>query len=286
MVVFMAHMGEERRIPAFLSSQSQIIFLGSGSGKYLRGKQLRSTGGIVIQTLGNQIILDAGPGTICKAAQYGVNLRDTTAILISHNHLGHAGDLNALIDALTYGGTDPQGVLVSNKTIINSDQSMVSYLNPYYNGFLEKLITLEKDQKVGINEIEVYATQANHGDMNAIGFKIITPEFILGYTGDTELSPNLADYYKGCHILIINIVNPRAIQETGNLCSVDAITLINKAKPNLVIMTHFSSKMLEGDPMYEAREIQKATNIQVIAAKDGMVISPSAYATQKTLSSF
>ena len=61
--------------------------------------------------------------------------------------------------------------------------------------------------------------------------------------------------------------------------------LINK-KPKLVIMTHFGIKMLKADPLYEARKIQKKTGIQIISAKDGMVINPISYSSglrQKTL---
>ena len=32
--------------------------------------------------------------------------------------------------------------------------------------------------------------------------------------------------------------------------------------------------MLEANPIYEAREIQKQTEVQTIAAKDGLMINP------------
>jgi len=284
-------MGEEthKKTPAFLSPHSQIIFLGTGSGRYVRGKQFRATGGIILQALGNQLHIDPGPGAIVRAAEYGVNLRDNTAILVSHNHLGHANDLNAVIDAMTYNGIDQQGVLVCNQTVMSGDEKTKPLLNTYYGNFLEKVITLTKGQKLGINEIEIHATQANHTDKNAIGFKIFTPEFTLVYTGDTEYTPGLAEHYKGCDIIILNVVNPRETKEGANLCTKDAATLIEKVRPKLAIITHFNLKMLESDPIYEAREIQKQTGIQVIAARDGMTISPSSYAaksTQRTLNVF
>ena len=47
--------------------------------------------------------------------------------------------------------------------------------------------------------------------------------------------------------------------------------------------------MIEADPISEAREIQKITGCQVIAAKDGTSINPATYAakaSQKTLRSY
>ena len=47
--------------------------------------------------------------------------------------------------------------------------------------------------------------------------------------------------------------------------------------------------MLKADPLYEAREIQKKTGVQIIAAKDGMVVNPISYAAglrQRTLTMY
>ncbi|MBC8444422.1 hypothetical protein H8D83_02435 [Candidatus Woesearchaeota archaeon] len=86
----------------------------------------------------------------------------------------------------------------------------------------------------------------------------------------------------------MNVVYPSNNKEK-QLSSDDAVKIINKVKPKVVIITHFGIKMLKADPLYEAREIQKQTGIQIIAAKDGMVINPISYSTglrQKTLNMY
>jgi hypothetical protein len=78
-------------------------------------------------------------------------------------------------------------------------------------------------------------------------------------------------------------------KDVDNLTSEDVIKIAQKAKPKLLIISHFGNKMLQGDPLYEAREIQKAANVQVLAAADGMVVNPVSYsanAQQKTLNVF
>jgi len=271
------------------NTESNIIFLGTGQGSIVASKQLRGSGGIVLQVFGNQFLIDPGTGCLVRAGEFGINLRETTAILVSHNHIGHCNDVNAVIEAMTYGGLDRQGVLLGNETLINGTEKSRPYLTAYHRSLLEKVIVIKKDQRVGINDVEIQAMQANHTDEHGIGFKITTPEFILSYAGDTEYSGKLMDYYNDSDILILNVPNPGSEKIEGNLCRDDAVKIIEKVKPRLTIITHFSLKMINADPLNEAREMQKATGMQVIAAKDGLKINPRTYSakrTQKSLKSY
>ena len=92
---------------------SKIIFLGTGGDKSVIGRQIRASGGIIIQNNNLQFHLDPGPGALVKAKEFGINPRATTALLVSHNHLGHCNDVNAVIDAMTLSGLDKRGVLIA-----------------------------------------------------------------------------------------------------------------------------------------------------------------------------
>ena len=64
--------------------------------------------------------------------------------------------------------------------------------------------------------------------------------------------------------------------------SIDAIKLIQIAKPQLAIISHLGIKMLESDLLTLIRNIQRETKVQTIVAKEGMVIDPKSYsATQR-----
>ena len=84
----------------------------------------------------------------------------------------------------------------------------------------------------------------------------------------------------------MNVKFPADAEEKTHLRSEEAIKFLNKTKPRLAIITHFGNKMHQADPLAEAREIQKATDVQTIAAKDGFTFAPSEYSAgmrQKTL---
>ena len=70
-------------------------------------------------------------------------------------------------------------------------------------------------------------------------------------------------------------------ESRDNLCKEDVIKIIKKVNPRLAIITHFGINFLKADPLYEIREIQRETNCQVIAAKDGMVVNPISYDVQQ-----
>ena len=215
---------------------------------------------------------------MAKAAD--INLRATTALFVTHNHINHCNDINAVIDAMTYGGFDKKGVLVANDTVINGTQNHQPFLHRYYRDCLERFIVLEEGKKVGINNVEIKAIKAKHSEPNAIGFKFITPDYTLTYTGDTIYSVETISEYENSNVLILNVPCLKKEENKNNLCKEDAIKIIKKVNPRLAIITHFGINFLKADPLYVAREIQKETDCQVIAATDGMVINPVSYAIE------
>src|SRR3989344_2600142 len=251
--------------------QASIVFLGTGQGSFVIGRDILSSGGFIIQADENQFHIDPGPNSLRNAAHSGINLRSNTALLVSHSHLNHSNDVNAVIDSMTYSGFDKKGVLVSNKTVIHGHEPYKSNLLPYYRDFLERFIVLEAGQKVGINEVEIQALKTKHSEPNAIGFKFFTPYFTLSYSSDTKYFPDLIEEYKNSNILILNVPYISKEDAKDNLCIEDAIKIVNEVKPRLVIIQHFGAEMVKGDPLFQVREIQRSTGIQTISAKDGMI---------------
>ncbi|MEM2915771.1 MAG: MBL fold metallo-hydrolase [Candidatus Woesearchaeota archaeon] len=267
---------------------SQLVFLGTAGNLGVVSKQSRTSGGFVIKINELQLHIDPGPGALTNAALCGINVRGHSAILVSHAHLNHCNDLNALINAMTLNGLDSHGVLVAPESIINGTEYIKPVLHAHFANHLEKIIVAQPNKKIGIENIEVHPLFAKHSDLRALGFKIFTPEFVLTYTGDTNYDPKLADEYGGADILVINCQRPGKGKEQG-LCSADAVKILRKAKPKLCILTHFLQKMLDANPLYEAREIKRQSGVQVISAEDGMTLDPASYSAelkQKPLSLF
>ncbi len=252
-------------------NMNSITFLGTAGDSITYGKQYRASGGIVISIDGIQILLDPGPGSIVKAHQFKMPIREITAILLSNKTVLRSNDINAVIQGMTYQGLDKKGVLITKKEFSNiiTDESK---------NCLERFIFLDPGQKVGINNLEIHTQELiNTG---ALGFKIIGKDIIVSYISDTDYSEELIKQFSTTNVLIINCKNPRTIKEKGALNTDDCIKIVEKIKPALTIITGFGIKMLEQNPLIESRTIQRTTGQQVIAAKDGLIINPNSYSAK------
>ncbi len=257
---------------------SKIIFLGTAGDGIVTGKQHRASGGIVLDVDGNLYHLNPGPGTLVRAQQFGVNLRQNIAVLAASQKLTDANDVNAVIEAMTYTGMDKCGVLIAHPQVIEN------LLTETQKNQISRIINAQPDKKLAIENVDIFVTKTT--SEQDVGFKLYTPDFVFGYMGNTEYSEEVADQFKDADILVLNVPNPGEIKTKNELCIQDSISISNRLKPKLVILTYFGAKMLKADPLYEAREVQRQTQIQVISAKDGFILSPLNYnsqAKQKTL---
>lgn len=256
---------------------AQIIFLGTAGSSAVVSKQLRSSGGIILKVEDLQFHIDPGPGALQKAQEFGVQIQHNTAVLVSHNHINHCNDLNAVVDAMTHSGIEYRGIVLGSKSALTSSDEHHPFLTKYHQKLVEKIIPLEKNHKIGIELVEINALPAEHTDKSAIGFKFFCPKFTLSYTGDTIVTTELLESLSGSDILVLNVPYPGDKGAYLNLDTESAIKIISQVRPRLAIITHFGLEMLKADPLQEAREIQRITGIQTIAASDGLAITPEGY---------
>lgn len=267
--------------------QARILFLGTAGDTFVIGKQMRASAGIVLNIDSNQFYLDPGPGSLVMAKMMGLNVRENTAIFITGNELGVANDVNAVISAMTHEGQDKKGVLVCPTSLVSPEDN--TFLNKTYKEFLEKTILVENTRKIGINDVDIEVIELESPISKTCAFKFITQKFSLAYVPDTGFSSSYGELFSNTDILILNVQDPRNFKRKEHLNSEDAEKIIRKANPQLAVITGFGIKMLQADPLYEARQMQRETGIQVISAKDGMTINPMSFTTsvkQKSLNSF
>jgi ribonuclease BN (tRNA processing enzyme) len=257
--------------------EDNIVFLGTGGDHIVTGKQILGSGGIIIQTEGMQFHVDPGPGAIVAAKQHKINPRETTAILVSHAHIAHCSDVNALISAATHQGFDRQSVLIANKTLVDDSDNNKPILTDFHRECVERIIVVTEGNKVGINDVQIDALKTVHGDPDGLGFKFTCPKFTAVYTGDTEYFPEMLELYKESDVIIFNMQEPFDKKEQGHLSPEDVIKVMNTTKPKLAVVTHFGNKLLSDDVLEAAREIQRQTGIQTIVPRDGTKINPVSY---------
>lgn len=264
----------------------RILFLGTGGDTIVVGKQIRSSGGIVLNIEDEQFHINPGPGSLLMARMHNINIRETTALFLSGNDLIKANDANAMISAMTHDGLDKKGVLVCPSNLIEKKNDETPFIHKFYFNCVEKVIITDNTKKLGINKVEIEVIDLPN---SVVGYKFIASRYRLSYLPDTEYKNDYLDRLKDTDILILNVQDPRDIKRKEHLNSQDVENIISKIKPQITIITGFGIKMIQADPLYEAREIQRNTSVNVVSAKDGMLINPLSFTTtirQSSLKSF
>ncbi len=256
---------------------SKLLFLGTGGDDIVVGQQMKSSGGMILQINETVFHINPGPGSLVKAKQYGYNLRYNTAILASDNNINNVNDINAVISSMTHAGLDPKGVLVGNKNLVENE---TSFLRPGFAAMLEKVISIDGGSKVGINDVEVKAIATkNKFNAGSLGFKLKSSVLSVTYTGVTNFDEELINEYLDSDILIIDTKYPFNMEGVNGLNSNQIVSILQKVKPNVAVLTGFGVKFLNDDPLHQGREIQKLSGVHTIIAKDGFVLDTKNYSS-------
>src|SRR5262245_32281291 len=95
--------------------------------------QARSTGGLWIVLDGARLHVDPGPGALVHVRSRALGLDPTTldAVVLTHKHLDHAGDVNAMIEAMTQGGTQRRGLVLAPTDAYEDDAVILRYVRDY-----------------------------------------------------------------------------------------------------------------------------------------------------------
>ncbi len=248
-----------------------IKILGTAGARYVVAKQLRSSAGTWIEHRGTRLILDPGPGTLVRMAHTKPRLEveKLHGLLLTHAHLDHSNDINILIDGLTEGGLKRRGVLFAPKECLEGDTAVVlRYLRPY----LKRIEILKAEREYQVGEIRFRTSCRHYHTAETYGLIFDFDGKQVGFIVDTLFFPGLLEAYRGCHLLVLNVVRykPHPSPNVQHLCLRDAEEIIDKLRPEKAILTHFGMTMIRARPNQVAEKLSRKLGIEVIAAYDGL----------------
>ena len=251
-----------------------LVFLGTGGGRFVTYTQRRWTGGIRLICEGLHVHLDPGPGAIVRSVDAGLSSEKVKLLLVSHSHLDHYADAEIFIEGMTKGTTRRSGTLVAPRSVLQGNGEVERSISDYHQSLVRGVVEAHPGDSFNAEGLAVRVTRAVHTEPSAVGYVLDVPKIGgVGYTSDTEFFDGMTDSYKGLSILILCVLRPRGSPLRGHLSTDDAKEIINTAKPKVAVLTHFGMKMLNANPSLEAAYIQNSTQVRTIAATNGMVIS-------------
>ena len=242
-----------------------ITFLGTAGARFVVARQLLASGGAWLKLGNTQILLDPGPGSLVQAARRKLDATKLEAIILSHRHLDHSGDINIMIEAMTDGGTKKRGMVFAPADALNQDPVILSYLQSYP----RSIQVLTEGGSYVINGVSFRTPVRHKHAAETYGFVFQTPRHTFSWITDTRYFEDLASHYEG-DLLIINVVRLNPGAPIDHLSLPEAKSIIEELKPKIAILTHFGMTMWQAKPWELARKLTEETGILVIAARDGL----------------
>ena len=250
---------------------SFIKFLGTAGARFVVMKQLRASGGVWLSIGKTNLYIDPGPGALVRCLSSKPKLEPSTldGILLTHKHLDHSSDVNVMIEAMTDGGFKKRGVLFAPGDALEEDPVVLKYVKDY----VKKVEILKENSEYQIGEIKFSTARRHQHRVETYGINFKTSPRTISLIADTKFFPELPNLYQG-EILIVHVVRLEPVRDVPieHLSIEDVKTIAQKAKPKLIILTHFGMTIIKAKPWVVAAELEKELGLKVIAASDGMKI--------------
>lgn len=242
-----------------------ITFLGTAGARFVVAHQFLASGGAWLSFGNTQILFDPGPGCLVQATKRKFDPSKLEAIILSHKHLDHSGDINIMIEAMADGGRKKKGIVFTPADALDQDPVILSYLRSY----LENIEVLSEGGCYKVNDISFETPIKHRHGVETYGFIFRTPRHTFSWITDTRYFDELPGYYVG-ELLIINVVMLSPKAPVDHLSLPEAKEIIEEVKPKKAILTHFGMTMWRAKPWELAQKLTEETGISVIAARDGM----------------
>lgn len=217
------------------------------------------------------VLLDCGPGTLHRLAQFGLPWRDVTHVVVSHFHPDHYAELPMLVYALRHTAVParteplvvlgPPGIVRLVRALAEGYGSWL--LDP---GFPIGILDVRDGEPFPLDaEVSLETFPVPHTD-ESVALSLSAPEGRLVYTGDTGPSPELARWAAGCDLLLAECSLPESQALDTHLTPERAGELARDAGAKRLVLTHFYPPVETTDP---ARAAAARYSGAVTAAQDG-----------------
>ncbi|MDQ6880326.1 MAG: MBL fold metallo-hydrolase [Candidatus Dormibacteraeota bacterium] len=242
----------------------KVTFMGTAGARFMVAKQLAASGGLYIEDGKARMALDPGPGAIVQYAKRKIDLTKLDAIVLSHRHLDHCGDVNVMVEAMTEGGFAHRGRLFCPSDALDDDPVVLRYLR----GFPQEVVRLQPETAYSVNGLDFSTSPRHVHQAETYGFRFGGK---LGWVTDSAYYDGIAEQHKA-EVMVIHVVLMQCRSELPHLCLEDAERIIRDARPRLAILTHYGMTVWRAHPWELAADLTQRIGIEVKAARDGMTV--------------
>ena len=238
--------------------------MGTAGARFMVAKQVAASGGLFLEDGDARISLDPGPGAVVQYARRQVDLTTLDAVVLSHRHLDHSGDVNVMLEAMTDGGFQHRGRLYCPSDALDDDPVVLRYVRR----FPREIVRLAPESTYSVNGL-TFTTSARHvHQAETYGFRFGEK---LGWITDSQYYDGIAEQHRA-EVMVIHTVLLQCHSGLPHLCVDDVERILREAKPRLAFLTHYGMTVWRADPAAIAAGLSQRTGVDVRAATDGLSI--------------
>jgi phosphoribosyl 1,2-cyclic phosphodiesterase len=218
-------------------------------------------------------VIDPGPGSLVKICEARPPLSpiDINTIILTHRHIDHSSDINALAEGMILKSRTPRGFVLSTRDALeDGDRVIMRYL---LSRIAETAIHEDGKLTSPAGGVTIESVGHSHHGVECYGCVFRAnglPSW--GVISDTAPKPCFPARYGACELLIVNtaLMFPRAKLDHMSLPDVES--LLAHTVPTVAAVTHMGADMLDRGGEYISRRFSTRAT-KVIAATDGMILT-------------
>ncbi len=243
-------------------SRTQLVILGSGTPN---AEADRAGSGLAITVDDCPYLVDCGHGVVqrvVEARAAGIinwSTVDLTHLFVTHLHADHTVGLPDLLFTPWIHGREEKVVAFGPRGL----KDMVEHIQDAYSvnthehisahpaspgGFMADVRAVQAGQVYADDRVRVYATRADHGDMEAFSYKFVTPDKTIVISGDTKPVAGFADWARAPDILVHEVYSSaqfasrppawQAYHSTVHTSTEELADLAKEIHPGLLVLYH------------------------------------------------
>jgi ribonuclease BN (tRNA processing enzyme) len=204
----------------------------------------RSCAGYLLESGDLRLLIDCGSGITRRLAELGTSWQTITHVALTHFHVDHHGDLPTLIFAWKYGFLPPRSAPVE---IIGppGTQALFERLASAYGpwviapGFPLTIREITPNDTVELPDGVVLTCHPVPHTPESVAYSMVRGGRRVVFTGDTGPSADLANWARGCDLLVAECSLPTGMHIPEHLTPEQCGELAAGAEPRHLALTHF-----------------------------------------------
>lgn len=254
------------------SIKNKIVFLGTGGGGSMVSLQQCSTAGFWANVEGVNLYFDPGPSALYKIRAAGLAPDDLKGIFVTHKHLDHISDLNALIEAVHYQFTNQGWNYRDYAVFCPPDVYSEGYILDFHKKMPKKIIRVQAGKRYHLEHLTILTTKnllekpCYKNQLNQFGYQVKGKKYGFAYIPETFYQPGLFKKIKE-KVIILNAMAPK--EEYYR----QLVKTVKEISPKLILLQHWIKRAYDFGMRKYAKNLEKVTGVKVLAINDGDVFN-------------